>query len=242
MWTAPSARGLGVARRTLRRLEGSAREAGLTTLRLDTNKALTEAHALYRKEGYREVGRFNDNPYAHHWFEKRLGPWTRPVRSPGSARTDQVLVEGGDCGRILKARVQAVFITAPSITWPVVTYFHSATSSLRASVTISAFLTRPPLALTRSSNHSVKAEFGLMAPPQPGQFDEGCSQARIAGLGCALFSLDASAAPWRRREPGVSGDLTPIGEGPKQPFQPQHGRELGADAFEREQHLASAGA
>ena len=54
------------------RLEGSAREVGLTTLRLDTNKALTEAHALYRKEGYRDVGRFNDNPYAHHWFEKRL--------------------------------------------------------------------------------------------------------------------------------------------------------------------------
>ena len=72
MWTAPSARGLGVARRMLRQLEGAAREAGLTTLRLDTNKALTEAHALYRKEGYREVGRFNDNPYAHHWFEKRL--------------------------------------------------------------------------------------------------------------------------------------------------------------------------
>jgi DNA-binding MarR family transcriptional regulator/GNAT superfamily N-acetyltransferase len=72
VWTAPSARGLGVARRMLRQLEGSAREAGLTTLRLDTNKALTEAHALYRKEGYREVGRFNDNPYAHHWFEKRL--------------------------------------------------------------------------------------------------------------------------------------------------------------------------
>jgi GNAT superfamily N-acetyltransferase len=72
VWTAPSARGLGVARRMLRQLEGSAREAGLITLRLDTNKALTEAHALYRKEGYREVGRFNDNPYAHHWFEKRL--------------------------------------------------------------------------------------------------------------------------------------------------------------------------
>ena len=72
VWTAPSARGLGVARRTLRRLEGLGGEAGLTTLRLDTNKALTEAHALYRKDGYREVGRFSDNPYAHHWFEKRL--------------------------------------------------------------------------------------------------------------------------------------------------------------------------
>ncbi len=72
VWTAPSARGMGVARRMLRAIEGAAREAGVKTLRLDTNRALTEAHALYRREGYREVARFNDNPYAHHWFEKRL--------------------------------------------------------------------------------------------------------------------------------------------------------------------------
>lgn len=72
VWTAPSARGLGVARRMLRALEGAAREAGVKTLRLDTNRALTEAHALYRSEGYREIARFNDNSYAHHWFEKRL--------------------------------------------------------------------------------------------------------------------------------------------------------------------------
>ncbi|MGB7977057.1 MAG: helix-turn-helix domain-containing GNAT family N-acetyltransferase [Roseiarcus sp.] len=72
VWTAPSARGMGVARRMLRALETAAREIGLKTLRLDTNRALTEAHALYRREGYREVSRFNDNPYAHHWFEKRL--------------------------------------------------------------------------------------------------------------------------------------------------------------------------
>ncbi len=72
VWTAPSARGMGVARRMLRALEAAAREMGLRTLRLDTNRALTEAHALYRREGFREVARFNDNPYAHHWFEKRL--------------------------------------------------------------------------------------------------------------------------------------------------------------------------
>ena len=72
VWTAPGARGLGVARRVMRTLETGARESGLKTLRLDTNRALTEAHALYRREGYREVARFNDNPYAHHWFEKRF--------------------------------------------------------------------------------------------------------------------------------------------------------------------------
>lgn len=72
VWTAPSTRGMGVARRVLRALEAAAREAGLKTLRLDTNRALTEAHALYRREGYREVSRFSDNPYADHWFEKTL--------------------------------------------------------------------------------------------------------------------------------------------------------------------------
>ena len=45
---------------------------------------------------------------------------------------------------------QAVFITAPSMTMPAVTYFHSATRSLRASATMVAFLRRPPLRLTRS--------------------------------------------------------------------------------------------
>jgi DNA-binding MarR family transcriptional regulator/ribosomal protein S18 acetylase RimI-like enzyme len=72
VWTAPSARGIGVARRMLRTLEAGAREQGLRTLRLDTNRALTEAHALYRSEGYREIAGFGDNPYADHWFEKRL--------------------------------------------------------------------------------------------------------------------------------------------------------------------------
>lgn len=72
MWTAPSARRLGVARRVLRSLEAKAREAGLTRLRLETNRALNEAQALYRGEGYQEVAPFNAEPYAHHWFEKTL--------------------------------------------------------------------------------------------------------------------------------------------------------------------------
>ncbi len=72
VWTAPQARGLGIARRVVRTLEAAAREKGLKTLRLDTNRALTEAHALYLSRGYREIARFGDNPYADHWFEKRL--------------------------------------------------------------------------------------------------------------------------------------------------------------------------
>jgi GNAT superfamily N-acetyltransferase/DNA-binding MarR family transcriptional regulator len=72
VWTSPSARGMGVARRMLRTLEAAASDMGLNRLRLDTNRALKEAHALYRKEGFQEIARFNDNPYADHWFEKRL--------------------------------------------------------------------------------------------------------------------------------------------------------------------------
>jgi DNA-binding MarR family transcriptional regulator/GNAT superfamily N-acetyltransferase len=72
MWTAPNARGLRIARRVLRWLEMQARESGLTRLRLETNRALTEAQALYRAEGYQEVEPFNAEPYAHHWFEKQL--------------------------------------------------------------------------------------------------------------------------------------------------------------------------
>ena len=73
VWTAPAARGLGVARRVLHRLEAEAAQMGFAVLRLDTNKALAEAHAFYLKQGYRDIARFNDNPYAHRWFEKRLG-------------------------------------------------------------------------------------------------------------------------------------------------------------------------
>jgi ribosomal protein S18 acetylase RimI-like enzyme len=41
-------------------------------VRLDTNGTLAEAQALYRKAGYREIERYNDNPYADFWFEKIL--------------------------------------------------------------------------------------------------------------------------------------------------------------------------
>jgi GNAT superfamily N-acetyltransferase len=67
MWTAPSARGLGIARKILRSLEAKAQGVGLATFRLETNRVLTEAQALHRQEGYQEVARFNIEPYAHHW-------------------------------------------------------------------------------------------------------------------------------------------------------------------------------
>jgi GNAT superfamily N-acetyltransferase len=72
VWTAPSVRGLGVASRLMDRLEALAAEQGFRAVRLDTNKTLTEARRLYLKRGYGEVPRYNDNPYAHYWFEKQL--------------------------------------------------------------------------------------------------------------------------------------------------------------------------
>jgi DNA-binding MarR family transcriptional regulator/N-acetylglutamate synthase-like GNAT family acetyltransferase len=74
MWVAPSARGLGLGRRLLVELEGLARDHGVRRLRLETNRSLAEAIALYRSSGYVEIPAFNDEPYAHHWFEKRLRP------------------------------------------------------------------------------------------------------------------------------------------------------------------------
>ena len=72
MWIDPSVRGLGLGRRLLTELEAHAAAHGVRTLRLETNRALTEAISLYRAAGYREVAAFNDEPYAHHWFEKTL--------------------------------------------------------------------------------------------------------------------------------------------------------------------------
>jgi DNA-binding MarR family transcriptional regulator/GNAT superfamily N-acetyltransferase len=83
MWVAPSARGLGVGRRLLAELESRAAAAGARRIRLDTNKALVEAIAMYRANGYREIDAFNDEPYAHHWFEKELaGAALAPARQP----------------------------------------------------------------------------------------------------------------------------------------------------------------
>jgi DNA-binding MarR family transcriptional regulator/GNAT superfamily N-acetyltransferase len=72
MWVAPDARGLGLGRRLLVELERHAKEAGTRVVRLETNRTLKEAIQMYRSSGYREVAAFNTEPYAHHWFEKRL--------------------------------------------------------------------------------------------------------------------------------------------------------------------------
>ena len=72
LWVSTEVRGLGVGKRLLRELEVRARQHGARTVRLDTNRVLREAISLYRSSGYREVAAFNEEAYAHHWFEKDL--------------------------------------------------------------------------------------------------------------------------------------------------------------------------
>ena len=87
MWVSPAVRGLGLGRRLLADLEAHAAAYGARVLRLETNRTLGEAIGLYRAAGYREVAAFNDEPYAHHWFEKtfdRSGP-AGPAEAAGSA-------------------------------------------------------------------------------------------------------------------------------------------------------------
>ena len=73
MWVSDGVRGLGIGRRLLNELEARARASGARAVRLETNRSLTEAISLYRASGYREIPAFNDELYAHHWFEKKLG-------------------------------------------------------------------------------------------------------------------------------------------------------------------------
>jgi DNA-binding MarR family transcriptional regulator/GNAT superfamily N-acetyltransferase len=72
MWIAPGARGLGLGRRLLKVLEESARHEGARVAHIETSSVLQEAITLYRSAGWVEVPPFNEEPFADHWFEKRL--------------------------------------------------------------------------------------------------------------------------------------------------------------------------
>jgi DNA-binding MarR family transcriptional regulator/GNAT superfamily N-acetyltransferase len=72
LWTADTVRGVGLGRRLLAEIETAAVKAGARAVRLGANRALTEAIGLYRSAGYAEIPAFNDEAYAHHWFEKEL--------------------------------------------------------------------------------------------------------------------------------------------------------------------------
>ena len=72
MWIAPSARGLGLGRRLLERLEACALAGGARVAHIETSAVLVEALSLYRSAGWVEVPAFNHEPFADHWLEKGL--------------------------------------------------------------------------------------------------------------------------------------------------------------------------
>lgn len=77
MYVTEPARGRGLARAVLRRLESTARQAGVDWLVLETGQRQPEAIALYRSSGYVDVPHFGT--YAHAPAAVHLGKrlWTR---------------------------------------------------------------------------------------------------------------------------------------------------------------------
>jgi len=73
MYVRPAHRGRGVARALLGALEDEARSLGYDRVRLDTGPMQPHALRLYTSSGYEPVERYNDNPYAVFWGEKRVG-------------------------------------------------------------------------------------------------------------------------------------------------------------------------
>lgn len=69
---APPARGQGLGRRLMLRVEDLARDQKIHTLRLDTRTDLIESRGLYASLGYVDVPAFNGGPYAQHWLSKSL--------------------------------------------------------------------------------------------------------------------------------------------------------------------------
>jgi GNAT superfamily N-acetyltransferase len=72
MYVRPTSRGGGLGGELLAVAERMAGDLGCSVVRLDTAAPLGEALRLYRRHGYREIPRYNDNPSATHWLEKRL--------------------------------------------------------------------------------------------------------------------------------------------------------------------------
>jgi GNAT superfamily N-acetyltransferase/DNA-binding MarR family transcriptional regulator len=71
LWVHDSARGHGLARRLMTKVEDEARERGHKTLKLDTNSILTEAVALYRATGWTDIAPYTSPP-ADIWVGKAL--------------------------------------------------------------------------------------------------------------------------------------------------------------------------
>lgn len=72
LYVQPDARGHGVAEALMDALEAYAVSKGLQWIYLDTYDDLKVAIALYKKRGYSECERYNDNPQAMVFFRKKI--------------------------------------------------------------------------------------------------------------------------------------------------------------------------
>jgi len=60
IFTGPDARGRGLGQKIIQRLEGTARDLGLSQLKLETGPLLHDAHRLYEREGFVLCGPFGE--------------------------------------------------------------------------------------------------------------------------------------------------------------------------------------
>ncbi|WP_260702968.1 helix-turn-helix domain-containing GNAT family N-acetyltransferase [Edaphobacter flagellatus] len=73
LYVRPKARGLGIADALMDAEEAYARSKGLEWVYLDSHDGLKAAIALYRRRGYVDCERYNENPQATVFLRKRVG-------------------------------------------------------------------------------------------------------------------------------------------------------------------------
>jgi GNAT superfamily N-acetyltransferase len=86
MYVRPALRGLGIGRAILERLRDACRDEGYTSVRLDSARFMTSAHALYRSVGFVEIPAYPETEipeaYRQHWvfMERQVTTAWTPVR------------------------------------------------------------------------------------------------------------------------------------------------------------------
>jgi hypothetical protein len=98
------------------------------------------------------------------------------------------------------------------------------------------FLETPAVAIDSRFEPNSQRRLRLMTQPEPSKLNERCPQSRVTRLGHALFAIDCSALPRRRRQSRIGSDLAAIVEVSAQTFRPEDGSRLGAYALDGEQH------
>jgi GNAT superfamily N-acetyltransferase len=75
MYIQPHVRGIGAGRQLVQRLLEDARLLGYTKVRLESLKALTAAHGLYRSVGFREIDPYSGNSMKAYQPPENLGAY-----------------------------------------------------------------------------------------------------------------------------------------------------------------------